>query len=58
MMALGIFVRGSLKDLNYTKLKKDITKISTSPKKKKLQIYEILWFLSTNKEKKKKKKDW
>ena len=54
-MALGIFVRGSLRNLNYIKFKKRKLKYQHHKKKKKKnsQMYEILQFLSTNKERKK-----
>ena len=56
MADLGFFLRWSLRNLNYTKFNKENLNISTSKKRKKTQIHEILQFFCTNKENKKKKR--
>ena len=56
MADLGFFLRWSLRNLNYTKFNKENLNISTSKKRKKTQIHEILQIFWTNKESKEKKK--
>ena len=48
MAAPGLFSRGSIRNINYTKSKtKENLNILTSPKKKKTQIHEVLQLPST-----------